>query len=648
MSTPIDAPDEGTVIDGRYQVISRLGAGGMAEVFCAEDLQLGRKVALKLLYRRFAEDAEFVERFRREASHAAGLQHPNVVSVYDRGQWDGTYYIAMEYLEGRSLKDLITETGPLPLAEAIDVTTQVLRAAKFAHKRGIVHRDLKPHNVIVDESDPTHPRVKVTDFGIARAGASDMTQTGSIMGTAQYLSPEQAQGHPTGPAADLYSIGVMLYELVTGRVPFEGESAVTIALKQVSEEPRPPSQLNPAVTPELEDAILRALSKDPAHRQADAEQFIGELEHAQALLPDPDAIPPGEIIPPPEEWPADAPISGEHAAEPWAPPEEEERDGTNRTWLWALGLGLLVAIVAVAALLLSGNERVTVPSVVGASLASATDRLEDEGFEVVTVRENSTRERNEVIGQDPSGGTRAEQGSRVRLTVSDGPGTATVPDVVGEGRNAARQALEDAGFEVEEDRESSDEVTENRVIEQRPSGGQQATTGATVTIVVSTGAERVDVPNVVGQSEDAARSALQDAGFTAVVTEEETSDAQAGTVLRQSPAGGARAQRGSRVSIVVAAEPAEVAVPDVTGRSQANATSTLRNAGFDVNVTTTEVDSPDEDDRVQSQSPSGGRAERGSTVTITVGEFDPDLNPDPEPETTPQTTPQTTPAEPTG
>jgi serine/threonine-protein kinase len=263
MSTHLDAPGEGTVIDGRYQVLSRLGAGGMAEVYCAEDLQLGRKVALKLLYRRFAEDEEFVERFRREASHAAGLQHPNVVSVYDRGSWDGTYYIAMEYLEGRSLKDVITQSGALQLEEAIDVTVQVLRAAKFAHKRGIVHRDLKPHNVIVDESDPAHPRVKVTDFGIARAGASDMTQTGSIMGTAQYLSPEQAQGHPTSPQSDLYSVGVMLYELVTGRVPFEGESAVTIALKQVSAEPVPPSQLNPAVTPELEDAILRALSKDP-------------------------------------------------------------------------------------------------------------------------------------------------------------------------------------------------------------------------------------------------------------------------------------------------------------------------------------------------------------------------------------------------
>ena len=214
-------------------MVSRLGAGGMADVFLAEDQQLGRKVALKLLHRRFAEDPGFVERFRREAQAAAGLQHPNVVSVYDRGAYDGTYYIAMEYLPGRSLKQLIREEAPLDPVRAIDITIQILKAARFAHRRGVIHRDLKPHNVIVDDSD----HAKVTDFGIARAGASDMTETGSIMGTAQYLSPEQAQGHAVSAASDLYSIGVVLYEMLTGRVPFDAEAAVTIALKHVSEAP---------------------------------------------------------------------------------------------------------------------------------------------------------------------------------------------------------------------------------------------------------------------------------------------------------------------------------------------------------------------------------------------------------------------------
>jgi eukaryotic-like serine/threonine-protein kinase len=216
-----------TIVDGRYRVLRRIGSGGMADVYCAEDLQLGRQVALKVLHGRFAEDDEFVERFRREASSAAGLNHQHVVSVYDRGEWDGTYYIAMEFLDGRSLKAVIQQEAPLDPERAIDLTLQVLRAARFAHRRGIIHRDLKPHNVIVDEEG----RAKVTDFGIARAGASDMTQTGSIMGTAQYLSPEQAQGFAVSEPSDLYSVGIILYELLTGRVPFEGESAVTIALK---------------------------------------------------------------------------------------------------------------------------------------------------------------------------------------------------------------------------------------------------------------------------------------------------------------------------------------------------------------------------------------------------------------------------------
>ena len=213
----------------------------MADVFLAEDQQLGRKVALKLLHRRFAEDPGFVERFRREAQAAAGLQHPNVVSVYDRGAYDGTYYIAMEYLPGRTLKQLIREEAPLDPVRAIDITIQILKAARFAHRRGVIHRDLKPHNVIIDDTD----HAKVTDFGIARAGASDMTETGSIMGTAQYLSPEQAQGHAVSPASDLYSVGVVLYELLTGRVPFDAESAVTIAIKHVSEAPPPPSAHQP-------------------------------------------------------------------------------------------------------------------------------------------------------------------------------------------------------------------------------------------------------------------------------------------------------------------------------------------------------------------------------------------------------------------
>ena len=271
-----------TLIDGRYRVLkpARLGRDGR-RVLRRGHRSSGRSVAVKLLYRRFAEDEEFVERFRREASSAAGLQHPNIVGVFDRGEWDGTYYIAMEYLQGHTLKQLVREHGAMPPDLAVDITIQVLRAAKFAHKRGVVHRDIKPHNVILDEEG----RAKVTDFGIARAGASDMTETGSIMGTAQYLSPEQAQGQPVSPRSDLYSIGVMLYELLTGRVPFDAESPVTIALKHVSEPPLPPSELNPAIPPALEAVVLRALEKDPARRFADADEFVAALR-GRARAPD--------------------------------------------------------------------------------------------------------------------------------------------------------------------------------------------------------------------------------------------------------------------------------------------------------------------------------------------------------------------------
>ncbi|MDP2711174.1 MAG: protein kinase, partial [Solirubrobacteraceae bacterium] len=278
--------EDDAVIDERYRISGHLGSGGMSEVYRAADLQLGRDVALKILHGRFAADEEFVERFKREASSAAGLAHQHIVAVYDRGEWDGTSYIAMEYVAGRTLKDIIVADGPLDLQRAVDLTVQVLRAARFAHRRGIVHRDFKPQNVIVDGDD----RAKVTDFGIARAGASDMTQTGSILGTAQYLSPEQAQGHAVGARSDLYSIGIILYELLTGRVPFEADSAVTIALKQVSEAPIPPSQINPLVTPELEAVVLKALAKQPADRFGDADEFVAALDAAASRIPSPRAI----------------------------------------------------------------------------------------------------------------------------------------------------------------------------------------------------------------------------------------------------------------------------------------------------------------------------------------------------------------------
>lgn len=613
-----------TVVDGRYKLVSRIGSGGMADVWCAEDLQLGRQVALKLLHRRFAEDPDFVERFRREASSAAGLQHPHVVSVYDRGEWDGTYYIAMELLQGETLKELIVREAPLDADRAIGLTIQILRAARFAHKRGIVHRDLKPHNVIVDPEG----RAKVTDFGIARAGASDMTETGSIMGTAQYLSPEQAQGHAVSGQSDLYAIGIILYEMLTGSVPFDGDTAVTIALKQVSEPPVPPSHLNPAVPPALEAVVGRALEKEPAARFADADEFIAALE----------AVRDGSAVADGSPTSAFAPVAVEGELAPVTEPPPD-----RRWWLWGSLLAILLIGGAIAAFALTRAETRTVADVTGADVASAARRLRNDGFKPVVERVRNERARDQVIGQDPQPGARLEVGSEVTLTVSDGPGTRAIPDVEGRTRAQARKTLRAAGFRVLERRAPSDDVPEGRVIRTVPVVGQEVAVGAPVTLVISSGPEQVQVPDLTGQDVADARETLESAGLTAEVTREESEDEEPGTVLRQTPRAGSTVDAGSAVALVVAEEPEQVQVPDVTGRDATEASSALAAAGLEANVEEVDVDRPSQDGVVQRQTPRPGtRIDRGRRVTITVGSFEPDLDPDPGTETTPDAT-ETTP-----
>jgi eukaryotic-like serine/threonine-protein kinase len=602
------APD--TMVDGRYRIIGRLGSGGMADVYEAEDTQLGRRVALKLLHRRFAEDPEFVERFRREASSAAGLNHPNIVQVFDRGAWDGTYYIAMELLEGRNLKQVVRDHGALDPALAVDIVLQILKAARFAHRRGVVHRDIKPHNVIVDEEG----RAKVTDFGIARAGASDMTETGSIMGTAQYLSPEQAQGHPVDARSDLYSIGVVLYELLTGAPPFDADSPVTIALKQVSEDPLPPAARNPAVPAGLDAVVMRALRKDPDERFQDADAFIAALEAAMI----------GAYVEP-------------LAEDPVAALEEADRRNWRRIALIALvALALLALAVGAWALLTPDQKRV--PDVVGKKSGSAAQILQNAGFEVDVVPiQSDTVAEDRVAGQRPEPGAEADEGSVVTITVSSGPGEAPVPLVEGMTAEAAADALREAGFKSEQRREFSDTVKAGRVIETSPPEGSTARKGTTVTLIVSRGREKIAVPDVVGRPRDEAERTLQDAGLQASVKEEESEDADPGTVLRQDPPAGTELAKGKTVALVVAKAPADVPVPGVIDAPEDEAVAALKDAGFKVKTEDAPVQTPDEDGIVVDQDPSPDTPRpKGSTVTITVGRFE--LPQEPEPTATPTPT----------
>jgi serine/threonine-protein kinase len=608
---------EGTVIDERYRALHRIGSGGMADVWCAEDSHLQRRVALKVLHHRFAQDREFVERFRREAEAAAGLQHPNVVGVFDRGEFDRTYYIAMEFLEGRSLKDLI-DAGSLPPDEAVAIVRQILEAARFAHRHGVIHRDLKPQNVIVDDEG----KATVTDFGIARAGVSEITQTGSVMGTAHYLSPEQAQGLEVTAASDLYSIGVILYETLTGRVPFEADSAVAVALKQVSQTPQRPSSLNPQVSPALDAVVMRALEKDPARRFQDADAFIAALEAAKR---DPGAPVAGttEFAPPPP------PVV---VAEPGEEKEERE-ERSRRRWI-LIAVAILLGILA--GLALTRDTTTDVPEVSGDPLGVAVDRLQEEGFEVADIRRvQRPAPRNQVLEQDPSGEATLDcallsffcSKPEVTLTVSAGPGTADVPSVRGLTREAATARLEKAGFRVAVDSASSPTVQEGLVISADPSAGTTVRRGSVVTITVSSGPRIVTVPPVVGRNVDAARQALRARGLEASVSFQESEEPQ-GRVLSQSPTAGDRVEVATTVSLVVSEGVAMVRMPNVIGDERREAVAELRDLGLSVTVTEVETDVEAQDGRVTDQFPPPGTEVReGDGVTIRVGDFVPPESP---------------------
>jgi serine/threonine-protein kinase len=606
---------EGAVVDGRYRLLRRIGSGGMADVWLAEDPHLQRQVALKVLHARFAQDREFVDRFRREAEAAAGLQHPNIVSVFDRGEVDGTYYIAMQLLEGRSLKELI-DAGLTP-EQAVGLVRQVLEAAGFAHRHGVVHRDLKPQNVIVDADG----KAIVTDFGIARAGASEITQAGAVMGTPHYLSPEQAQGFDVTAVSDLYSVGVILYEALTGRVPFEADSAVAIAMKQVSQTPQLPSSVNPHVSPALDAVVMRALEKDPGRRFQSAPAFIAALDEA---LKSP-GTPGGGTAALAPLPPAAAVLAEERQAE-----EEERR--RRRGLLWIL-VAAAVLIGALLGLALTRDTTTEVPGVTGNQLNVAISILEQNGFSVGDInRVQREVAPNTVLEQDPAASPPADQASldcaflgffcskpKVALTVSAGPGTATVPSTAGLPQSEAVEKVENAGFEALVRRASSETVGAGTVIHSDPGGGESATRGSTVVLTVSSGPKLARVPVLVGAQRSLAVQQIRGRGFTPSVEEAESS-APAGQVIRQSPSAGSELPAGSTVTIVVSQGEEQATVPNVIGKERREAVEAVRAAGLDPAVQEQETEVPSQVGRVTDQfPPPASEVEPGSAVTIVVG-----------------------------
>jgi len=602
---------EGSVVDNRYRVLRRLGSGGMADVWLAEDAHLQRQVALKVLHSRYLQDKQFVDRFQREAEHAAGLQHPNIVAVFDRGEDGAVNYIAMQFVQGPTLKELI-DRGLAP-DQAVALVRQVLEGARFAHRNGIVHRDLKPQNVIVDGEG----KAIVTDFGIARAGVSEITQTGSVMGTPHYLSPEQAQGFDVTPVSDLYSIGVILYEALTGRVPFEGDSAVAVAMKQVSQVPQRPSSINPQISPALDGVVMRALEKDPGQRFQSADAFIAALD---AAIKDPGVAQ------------GTAAFAAAPAVVEEVPPVEDRR---RNWWLW----GLLVAAVVIGILVglaLTRDTTTKVPNVTGNQLGVAITLLEQDGFTVGdVVRVEREAPANEVLEQDPAASPPSDQASLdcafitffcskpdVTLTVSAGPGSAEVPSTAGQTEEEATQQFEDAGFKVDVERVNSETVAPGQVIYSEPRGGNTATKGSTVTLFVSRGPKLTKVPVLVGAQRETAVQRLRARGLEAGIAEEESSSPR-GQVIQQSPDAGTQVEPGSTVAIVVSAgeeEEEQAQVPNVIGKLRREAVEAIRAAGLQPSVEEEETSVEGKVGRVTDQfPPPGSELEPGETVTITVG-----------------------------
>ena len=631
----------GRMLSGRYQVQDKIGTGGMATVYRGQDQVLGRTVAIKMMLPQYANDPSFAARFKQEAQAAAALSSPYIVSIYDWGKDGESYYIVMEYLRGTDLKSGIRKHGALDSRKVAQIGSQIAQALSVAHRHDIIHRDIKPQNIMVQPDG----NIKVMDFGIARAKNSSLTTDNSVLGTAHYVSPEQSTGKPLGPTTDIYSLGIVMYEAATGRVPFVGDDAISVAMKQVNEAPQPPSLINPNIDPALEAIILRCMEKNPGDRYQSADELARALRDfiaGRATIPSNTTVGPRIVTPPQPTSRLDrrgiegsntymtrggdtGRLNRVHSREEADELDKRENNRHKRNII----LGILAALVvvalagfAIAHILGNTSQQYLVPQFVGQTKDQATQALNASGshFKLGTVTESysDSAPEGQVIDQTPSANRQAPEGTAVNLVISKGakPAAAVkVPDLTNKSPSEAESALAAVGLKARNgDSVESDNVTVGYVATQEPAAGSDAKAGDTITYHLSSGKGKVDVPDVTEMTSERASDVLKDAGFKVETQQQSSSSVPEGRVISQSPANG-KADKGSTVTIVVSTGAQSGSVPNVVGKDFETAQTTLENAGFQVN-TVWVYDDNVATGNVVGQTPSS--AVPGATITIRV------------------------------